>query len=48
MTDKEMKKEIKAIKEFTKDLIADPEKLNDFLVSTGIYTKNGNLTKHYK
>ena len=31
-----------------KDITASKEKSRDFLVKTGIYTKNGNLRKAYR
>lgn len=48
MTDKEIQKYVKEMKEFTKKIIksnnGDSKK---FLIETGIYSKKGNLRKPY-
>lgn len=48
MTNKEKKDYIKEMKAYTKKVTSSPEKAKEFLSKTGVYTKNGNLTKHYK
>lgn len=39
---------IKRVHKLTKELSASKEKSQEFLVRTGIYTKNGNLSKAYR
>lgn len=51
MTVKEIKKSVKEMKNFSKQMAqsAQPKaKARDFLVKTGIYTSQGKLTKAYK
>lgn len=41
-------KTIQILKNKTKEMTERPEKALDFLVRTGIYNKDGSLTKEYK
>ena len=45
---REYKIELKIVKDFSNELLKDPEKARDFFVRAGIYTKKGNLTKTYR
>lgn len=36
------------IKKKTKELLKSHKKSSDYLTSTGVYTKKGNLTMHFK
>jgi hypothetical protein len=38
----------KGVREYAEKLIANPKLAGEFLVRTGIYTKTGKLTKHYR
>jgi hypothetical protein len=38
----------KGVREYAEKLIANPKLGREFLVRTGIYTKSGKLTKHYR
>jgi hypothetical protein len=49
MTEKEIKKTIKDMRNFQKSLTDNSDgEAKDFLNKTGIYTKKGNLKKPYK
>ncbi len=48
MTDKEINKEIKEMKEFTKKVSASKILSKKFLVEVGLYTEKGNLRKPYR
>jgi len=43
-----MKERLAMYEKARKELIASSDNLMNYLKSTGIYTKNGNLTKIYK
>ena len=38
----------KGVREYAEKLIANPKLARAFLVRTGIYTKSGKLTRHYR
>ena len=38
----------KGVREYAEKLIANPKLAREFLVRTGIYTKTGKLTRHYR
>jgi hypothetical protein len=38
----------KGAREYAEKLIANPKLAREFLVRTGIYTKTGKLTRHYR
>jgi hypothetical protein len=38
----------KGVREYAEKLIANPKLAGDLLVRTGIYTKSGKLTRHYR
>lgn len=48
MTEKQLKKIIKEMKAFGKKLLDSKEESRKFLIKTGIYTKTGKLSSHYK
>lgn len=48
MTDKEMREQIKGMREFTKRISASKEKAIKFLAATGMYTRKGNLKKVFQ
>lgn len=48
MTDKAIKEQVKSIKLHTKKATASKATAMRFLISTGIYTKKGTLTGHFK
>jgi len=48
MTKKDINKIVIEMKEYTKELKANPEKAKQFFVNADIYTKSGKLSKHYK
>jgi hypothetical protein len=39
---------IRRVRMLTKEMCSSKEKSREFLVSTGIYDKDGNLTKRYR
>ena len=48
MTDKERQNLLTYMEEFKKKVKDNKELARDFLIRTGIYTKNGRLAKPYK
>ena len=48
MNSKEVKKSLKDMKEFTKEVTSSKRKAKAFLIKVGIATPKGNLTKTYK
>jgi len=48
MTDKEIDRYIRDMKDFSKKTSSSNQKTRKFLEKTGIYTRSGNLTTHYK
>lgn len=38
----------KGAREYAEKLLTDPKLAREFLVRTGIYTKSGKLTRHYR
>ena len=48
MTTKEIKAQIKAIKDCSKAIKSSPKSSREFLVRLGTHTKTGQLTSHYK
>jgi len=48
MSDKEIREQIEGMREFSKRIAASKEKSIEFLASTGMYTRNGNLKKAFK
>lgn len=48
MTEKEVKKSLKDMKKFTREVTSSKRKAKAFLIKVGISTPKGNLTKTYK
>lgn len=48
MTKKELRDTLRAIKNFGERKALTPKSAKAFLISTGVYTKKGNLKKAYK
>jgi hypothetical protein len=48
MSDRDLKKSVKAMKSLQEELTASPEKALAFLVKAGIATKAGKLAKPYQ
>ncbi|MCM2357275.1 MAG: hypothetical protein NDI77_03945 [Geobacteraceae bacterium] len=48
MSEKEVKKMVKNMKEWTKKVTADPETAKKTLMAIGIIDKNGKLTENYR
>lgn len=48
MTEEEIKEYCKRMKEFGEKVCSSKESAMAFLVATGIYDKDGNLTEHYR
>jgi hypothetical protein len=48
MTAQAIKEQVTALKNHTKKATSSKENAKKFLISTGVYTKKGNLTKHFK
>ncbi len=48
MTTKEIREQVAAIKKCTRKVVASKSTAQKFLVSTGVYTKKGNLKKQFK
>ena len=46
--EKEIQTYIKEFEKRTKEITSSKKKAQEYLISTGIYTKSGNLSKHYK
>lgn len=42
------KKKLDILKKTMKDLLANPQKVDEFFVKAGVYTKDGQLTKRYR
>ena len=48
MTAQAIKEQVTALKDHTKKTTSSKETAKKFLISTGVYTKKGNLTKRFK
>jgi len=48
MTEKEINEYVKEMKAYSKKISSSKSESIKFLVETGIYDKNGKLTKHYR
>ena len=48
MSDKEIREQIEGMRKFSKEITASKEKAIEFLASTGMYTKKGNLKKMFQ
>lgn len=48
MSDKEIREQVKGMREFAKKVAASKEDAMRFLASTGIYTRKGNLKKAFR
>ncbi len=47
-TERDVKNFRKRLKELEKEFKKNPEKINEYLHATGMYTKKGNLKKQFK
>jgi hypothetical protein len=48
MSNKEIRKQVKGMREFAKKVAASKESAIRFLASTGMYTRKGNLKKAFQ
>ena len=48
MSEKEIREQIEAMRKFSKKVLSSKENAIDFLASTGMYTKKGNLKKAFR
>lgn len=48
MIERDVKQQVKAIQKVTKRISASPKAALEFLIKTGICTKNGKLTASYR
>ena len=48
MTTREVKTQVKEMREFAKEIKKSPERAREFLYKTGMYTKGGNLKKQFQ
>jgi len=48
MTTREVKTQVKEMREFAQEIRKSPERAREFLHKTGMYTKSGNLKKQFQ
>lgn len=48
ISSREVDRQVKAMQEFSREIRNSPERAREFLYSTGMYTKNGNLKKQFR